>query len=306
MRDYKSRSGAKGRKPSRHGNKARRKGNESLLPQGFTPYLPPAPQRGDGQRGRLAVLGSAWLRPWRLVFAGAMGWLLAGLIIAGVAMWRGPLQEVTVSGNRTLSAEVLLKAGRLTAGLPMHRVDPYEIARRISALPRVYSADVRRLYPGRLAIRVRERRAHLRVALPDGRFATVDADDIVLSVSSAADEQGGSARGLPLIRGIKTPAVAGRPLSDAALERGRAAVEALARLGFSALERIVVDSGDPFLLSVRLPGRQRLVIPHDVLVPALHTYWTVVQRDPEVFDGKAVLDFSALDPRGGGRILIRR
>lgn len=308
MRDYKAHLGPKGRKPARHGPFASHSSRAEKLPRRFQPLArPPAPPRPERP---------SRLRPWLervrrvplhgVLLGAALLWLTAGLAVGAAHLWQAPLREVVLAGNAAVSADAVLRLSGLRAGQPMHEVDPYALAARIAAHPRVVSADVRRLYPGRVAIRLRERAAELRIALRDGRTAVVDADNVVLFVQPPGAPAAEAVRHLPRITGVAASPTPGRPLHDAAVNRGRAALAALGELGFPEVERVVVEGGDPFLLTLRLPDGPRLVVPHEQLEPALRTYRALTERSPQALAGMETVDLTAVTAEGTGRIFLRR
>jgi cell division septal protein FtsQ len=307
MRDYKARPGPKGRKPAPRHPLARNPRSREALPKGFPPLpRPPAarPPRPHRLAGALRAV-AGW--PWRgLAFGAALAWLLAGLAWGGVALWQAPLREVRLSGNAVVAPDDVLRLGGLSAGLPLHRLDPYATAQRIAAHPRLNAVDVRRLYPGRVAIRVRERQAELRVRLRDGRTALVDPDDVVLSLLPAGAALTPEQAALPLVGGLAGPAQPSRPLHEAGLARARALLAALRQEGLPEPERAVIDAGDPFLLTVQLAAGPRLIVPAAHAAAALRTYRTLAERYPSAFEAGRAVDLTPLDAAGGGRIVLRR
>jgi hypothetical protein len=241
-----------------------------------------------------------------LAFAGVLLWLGAGLVSGGVALWSGPLEQVILTGNTTLAPGEVIRAGGLGGGLSLGSVDPYQVAGRIAAHPRVRRADVRRLFPGRLRIRIEERSPELRVLTGDGRIALVDAENVVLSLAPQEGPLPGNLRALPLVTGLTARAVPSTVLGDPGLARARGAMAALLELAYPIGARTVVDGGHPFLLHLRLPEDRLVVIPYDRLEPALRTYQALVEGEPALLEGVQVVDFGALDAAGGGRLLLRR
>lgn len=306
MRDYKARPGRKGRKPARPAPAPRRKARVPELPRGFVPLTRPPEARHAPPPRLRGLLRSARRIPLRAVLLGAaLAWLAAGLVAGTVALWQSPLEEVQLAGNAAVSAQTVLELGGLAAGLPMSRLEPYALARRIAAHPRLLSADVRRVYPGRLRVRVHERQAQLRVALEDGRTAVVDGDDVVLSVLPAGAPVPETLAGLPLVRGAAASAAPSEPLHDPALTRGRRARVALEELDFPDAGRIVVDGRDPFLVRLILPDGQRLIAPEQHLEPALRTWRTLRERVPALLARAGTVDLAELRSEGHGRVYLR-
>ena len=307
MRDYKARPGPRGRKPLRHPRSPRVKRGREPVPRGFQPLARPQAARRE-RLDRAARLVHALPRlPLRTLLAGAaLLWLLAGLGYGGYRLWQEPLREVVLSGNDAVPAAAVLQLGGLAAGLELGRIDPYETARHIATHPRVVSADVRRLVPGRVAIRLRERHADLRVRLTDGRIALVDPDNVVLSLLPARAALAPELRALPLVAGAASDAEASRPLRDAGIERGRAALEALQAQEYADPTHTVIDASDPFLVTLRLPTGARLIVEPDRIDLALRSYRELRERYPLAFEGGGAVDLTTLDADGGGRIVLRR
>ncbi len=316
MKDYKSRPRPKGKKSSRKAKKSQRTagkvtaGKESL-PKGFRKLQPLETGREKrvrpefpGDRIRLRLPGIAPF--FRATFLFSLIWLAAGLVNGSIALWQSPLREVSFSGNDRLPASELVATGGLTAGMALGSVDSFELARRLAAHPKVRSANVRRLYPGRLSIEIRERTPALRVRFAEGGSALIDSGGIVLSSSPKGEPENPAGEELPLLTGLRGLPAVGERLTDPALQRGREALRALRELEYFQGKRIHIDAGDPLFLFIRVPGGQRLQIPPGMVSEALTVYKKIFQAAPGLFEGAEVLDFSPLGPGGGGRLILRR
>ncbi len=307
MRDYKARPGPRGRKPLRRPHNPRFKRGREPVPKGFQPLARPSAAKRERPHRVSRLLRALPRLPLRTLLTGAaLLWLLAGLGYGGWRLWQEPLREVVLSGNEAVPAATVLKLGGLSAGLELGRIDPYETARRIGSHPRVISADVRRLVPGRVAIRLRERHADLRVRLTDGRIALVDPDNVVLSLLPARTGLPPELRALPLVAAAASSAEPSLPLRDPGIERGRAALAALQAQGYADPAHTVVDASDPFLITVRLPSGARLIVEPDRIDLALRTYRETLERYPLAFEGGGAVDLTTLSADGGGRIVLRR
>lgn len=325
MKDYKSRPRPKGKKPSRKAKKSQRMagnvragkdtagkgtaGKEGLL-TGFRQLQ--IPETGRDKRGRPELPGAPFrlrlpgIAPLiRIAFMLSLIWLTAGLIAGSIALWQSPLAEVSFSGNDRLSASELVAAGGLTAGMALGSVEPFELARRLAAHPRVRSANVRRLYPGRLSIEIRERTPALRVRFAEGGSALIDSDGIVLSRSPPGEPENPGGGDLPLLTGLRGFPAVGEALTDPVLQRGREALRTLRELEYFQGKPMQIDAGDPLFLFIRVPGGQRLQIPPGMVSEALTVYKKIFQAAPGLFEGVEVLDFSPLTPGGGGRLILR-
>lgn len=103
-------------------------------------------------------------RRWRRL--SQMRWLLfvlAGLIVAGIAVWVIffssflALKDVEVEGVAQISADEVVNAARVPLERPLARVDLEAIRARVENLPAVRRAEVARCWPTAVCIRVEER-----------------------------------------------------------------------------------------------------------------------------------------------------
>ena len=319
MKDYKSRSRPKGNKPGKKAKKSQRAaGNfakaakvaKEGLPKGFRQLPPPDTGRKKrarpgfpGDRIRLRLPGISFLPG--AVFLLSLVWLAAGLITGTIALWQSPLREVSFSGNDHLPSSELVETGGLTAGMALGSLDSFELTRRLASHPKVSSANVRRLYPGRLSIEIQERTPAFRVRFEQGGSALIDSAGIVLSSSPLEAPEDPVGEELPLMTGLRGFPSVGERLADPALERGREAFQVLRELDFFQGKRVQIDAGDPLFLSIRAPGGQRLQFPPGEVSEALRVYKKVSQAVPGLFEGMKVLDFSPLGPGGGGRLILQ-
>lgn len=117
-------------------------------------------------------------------------------IACAVAVVASPLldvEEVRVVGTQRLPAAQVLAAAEVGRGGPIALVDTDEVGRRVGALPYVRTARVRRDWPARVVIEVRERVPALAVPAPGG-VALYDADGVRLGGARSVP------RGVPLLR----------------------------------------------------------------------------------------------------------
>lgn len=315
MKDYKARFGPKGRKP-----KKKQLPNSTLGISG----RPSRPARVNAKTA--SPLQRSW--PKRLLHqaATALGlpsiakfkrahlpmaawslcavWLALGMIFGGVALWKAPLESVILDGNRRMAGQALLKLGGLSAGLDMRQADPFEVARKIVAHPHIASADVRRLYPGRLMIRVRERVPQFEVRLKDGSTAIVDKDSVVLAIFEAGRGAKPKSSGLPMVVGITESGAVGKALTSPVLTRARRIIAVMERTGFSAMGRVEVNGKRPFQSQVIFPGGQRLLLPEVGMEPAIQLFRRLITGNPKLFEGKAIIDLSGVTQGVQGRIVL--
>ena len=315
MKDYKARSGPKGRKPPKKhpsnsilgisghtGRSAWGTSNPVAKPGRFWPI----------RHLRVAAGWIGFLSPRKLnrrhlpllAWSLCAGWLAFGLVAGGVALWRSPLESVILEGNRRLEGQDLLKLGGLHAGLDMRQADPFEVARRIAAHPQIATADARRVYPGRLTLQIRERIPQFEVRLENGQTAIVDRDDVVLALFEARNGAIAGSSVLPLVGGIKEKGVIGKAMTSPVLERARRIIGVMERIGFSELGRVEVNGKMPFQSRVTFPGGQRLLLPEEDMERAIQMFRRLITGNPKLFEGKAVIDLSGVRAGRYGRIVL--
>ncbi len=132
-------------------------------PGGITPTgAGPGPPASGGMRRR-------WTDPWKTAFFA----VTAVAIVAGAA-WAllgskfFVVRSVQVTGSAGVPrAEVIADAG-IRLGTPLIRIDPATVARRVERITLVQSAQVRRTWPDKVVISVRERTPVFAVASGTG------------------------------------------------------------------------------------------------------------------------------------------
>ena len=130
------------------------------------------------------------------------GALLLGTLTLIYVMFWSPLlsvREVRILGARHTSSNEVAAAAGLDGSDNLLRVSTASIAERAERLPWVRSAEVDRMLPGTVRVRVVERRPTL-VLVVDGHRWTVAADGMVLS-------EGEAAKGLPVLAGVEVGGV---------------------------------------------------------------------------------------------------
>ena len=307
MLDYKpSRKNPDNKRSLRRARRGKQAPPPAKPPQSPRPAPPAAERTAEGTaepwRPRLAATLFTTAKALCALLA---AWLVLGLGVETVALWRSPLVKVEFSGNRSIPVDMLLEAGGLAAGQPLGRVDPFTAAVRLGRLARVAAADVRRIFPGRVVVAVREREPAAVVHTADEVRAVVDRQGMVLALSPKILPE--RWRGLPRIRyGVGNPVV-GRRLAGA---EPRRALRLLARsvdLGLKPGERYLIDLDDPFAITLVLPERnQRVILPADGLERALRTYQALAPSLPAQSQKVQILDLRTIGPTHGGRIIIRR
>lgn len=84
------------------------------------------------------------------------------LTAAAYAAWQSPffaVEEVWVEGYGRLSPEEVAEAAGVAKGTPLWRISGREVAARVWSLPWVEKAEVRKVWPNHLLIRIKEREA---------------------------------------------------------------------------------------------------------------------------------------------------
>ncbi len=259
----------------------------SLLRRGGLPREvdSPSPDRADN-RTRRRFLRRQWRRRWhlwRIVLAVA----LAAVALGG-AVWTVYHSEllsvstIQVEGVDLLPRDAVrqaaLTAGGAPMGEPLVRVDTEAIEARVESLAAVRSAEVTRVWPDQLLIRVNERQVVATVEL-GGRIRGMDASGVAFRDYAKAP------KGLPEIRtdqevDTDTLREAGRVVTSlpTALQRkvGHVSVESIDRISLQLRDGRVVlwgsaeESADKArVLESLLATRARS---YDVSVPGLPTY----------------------------------
>lgn len=114
------------------------------------------------------------------------------------------LEQASVEGARFTDAADVLDALRLDRARTLFGLDVSQATRRIEALPWVRKAEISRLYPGEVQVRVHERRAFAVWRAAPDHLHLIDAEGRKLSATNAR-----MAPNLPLITGAGAPARVG-------------------------------------------------------------------------------------------------
>ncbi len=120
------------------------------------------------------------------------------ILLASFVLLVSPLfeiREITVEGNRELTPEKIIAQSGITAGVNIFKVNLRESAAAVKTLPMVKEADVFRDLPGRVVIKVAERKPVALVPAQDG-FVAVDMDGVCVRGARVGE------KGLPVITGI--------------------------------------------------------------------------------------------------------
>ncbi len=153
------------------------------------------------------------------------------------------VRQVTVSGTEVLSADEVRHLAGLDRPLLIWQVWPRLVERRLAGHPRVQSARVTLGWPGRVLLKVTERRPVAYLSLSSG-FAEVDAEGRVLGVGRWL-----RGAGEPVVTGLDLDDVrAGMRLRDPASLRAVAVAAALGPSGRARVAEIHLAAGGEVVL----------------------------------------------------------
>jgi cell division protein FtsQ len=130
------------------------------------------------------------------------GALVLGVVTLVYLMFWSPVlrvQEVKVVGARHTTSEQIAEVAGLDTSDNLLRISTGAIAARAEELPWVKKADVDRMLPGTVRVRITERTPALLLSLASGEW-TIDASGVVL-------EEGEAVKGLPVLTGVEVGGV---------------------------------------------------------------------------------------------------
>jgi cell division protein FtsQ len=307
MQDYRVRRAKPRRFTLRRKSRKPSPATRLAIQAGLTPALPQ--RRAPRHRLRTVLRRvAAWLRPGRIPasvwFVVGMLWLGGGMTWGALRAWEVPISSLDFTGQEKLTPVQIAAAAALYPGLPLGGLDPLTLAERLLAHPRIARADVRRTAPGRLDIRIAERRPAALAQLGDGQAAVLDAEGMVLE---RIDESQWSGSPLPRLRGGGAEVQPGRRAGEGPLRRG---------LEFAALARAVpgleeepftVDARNHFVVRLLLDARGRtLILPWRGAGDALRAYLRAEPALLAAAPGFRVADVRALPRDGAARIALSR
>jgi cell division protein FtsQ len=240
------------------------------------------------------------LRPRRLPaglwFLLGMLWLGGGIAWTAAQAWDAPLSALNIEGEDKLTPVQIAAAAGLYPGVPVGGLDPLRMVERLLALPRIAEAEVRRTLPGRVDIRIQERRPAAVALLADGRTAVLDREGVVLDTVPPKGLVGDT---LPRLRGGGAEVQEGRRLGDGPLRRGLDFVAGARSIAELNAEPWTVDARDTFSIRVSLEKRGRQVIlPARAADAAMRAYLDVETALEAASPGYRTADARAL-PRSG-------
>ena len=175
---------------------------------------------------------------------GAVGWMAWGTATVAIPYFQQPLRDIRIHGLNRLTPQELLRGVGLKPGELLLDIDPYQLATRLRAHPLVREVDLRRQFPRRLHLNVREHQpvARLRVA---NQVFLVDAEQRVLQRIAAERSSAEDAR-LLLVTGLRTQALQpGMQLQSSVLAQGLEILQALDVMPEEARTALRVDLSEP-------------------------------------------------------------
>ncbi|MBA3619623.1 MAG: FtsQ-type POTRA domain-containing protein [Acidothermales bacterium] len=107
--------------------------------------------------------------------------LIAALAGAVWAVWWSDLlvvREVSVAGERRLSADEVRTAAAVPGNVPLARLDTDAVRARVAGLREVAGVEINRRWPGTVQITVTERKPAAALAQPGGGFAVIDSQGV--------------------------------------------------------------------------------------------------------------------------------
>jgi len=137
------------------------------------------------------------------------------------------LREIVVSGNYHVSAAEVAAATGLRAGESLLSISPRNVSDLVGSLPWVKAVTVRRLYPHRISIRIRERAPIATIVLPSGEAMMLGEGGVVVEKVDRPD--------------TTLPQLLGTPLSGE-------------EVGASILDQRIIDLLDSLSFDTRLRG----------------------------------------------------
>lgn len=173
------------------------------------------------------------------------------IFIAAVSFWvalRSPYfeaSEIEVKGNRLLSKVEVLHAAGLEGPINLLALRPGRVKARLERHPRVFSAEVGRVWPDKIVVQLQERVAVGAVAIGDALFP-VDRQAVVMPATDPSLPR------LPVVTGeIVRTAELGRPLASLRLRMAARAAGALGDSLRGRISEVHVDKQGELLLYTR-------------------------------------------------------
>jgi cell division protein FtsQ len=125
------------------------------------PVLPPEDPEDEARPSRRSYLRRRWIALAAVVSVLGIAYLVVFTSLFGV-------HSVEVTGVQTIPPEAVRSAAAIEEGTPLVRLDTDEVRARVAALPKVFSVEVSRSFPGTVEIVVVERTPVAQVPAADG------------------------------------------------------------------------------------------------------------------------------------------
>lgn len=212
------------------------------------------------------------------ITVGVLGWnWLNGLVC----------RSIIVAGEVHADADEVIAAARVDTGGALFEIDPVLVADRVNRLPWVRSAEVTRLPPGTLSIRVRERVPVALALSADGVPSVyLDADGYAMPVTenSTSDQ--------PLITGVRVPTNPGEPVERREVRELMRSIASLPDETDVLISSFVVEpTGEIALRTVPIHGNGSVSVrlgrdDFDEKLKRLHAFWhqAVLTRPDRTYD----------------------
>jgi hypothetical protein len=232
-----------------------RSANNSWRSQNRSQILMVSSRSSPGSKDRAYKIGALIL----LMLALAGGAWAAVIGLNQIGRWlfsendRFTVHTLDIKSTGRLPATHIQEYGHLVEGMNLFSVNLDRVRKDLESVPLIKSANVQRVLPGTLSVRVTERTALARLGADDriNHFA-VDRDGYVLGPSSRTS-------GMPAITGLREFGITpGSQVTNAVLADALLLVETCDTLGLGPIVRIAtIDVGHDDYLEVRLAGGER-------------------------------------------------
>ena len=160
-------------------------------------------------------------------------WLAGGSVWVGQAFFKQPLTKVLINGNQLLDDLDVLRTSGLHQGQLLSDLQPYRIAARLQTHPIVQKADIRRIFPDELHLKITEYQpvALLKISLQTSvfspaslaktKYVLIDENQRLLKQLPIEVLRDSPHKILPLIDGLTVQSIKlGSRLDSPVLERG--------------------------------------------------------------------------------------
>ncbi len=198
-----------------------------------------------------------------VALAGAVWAMIAGVRSLGGYLFKSnpryTIETLEIESNGRLSTNHIREYGRVHEGMNLFDVNILEVRTLLEEVPLIRYAEVQRLLPDRLLIRVSERTPLARIGAGNRHFPlAVDRDGFVIGPAGRSDA-------MPTVTGFND-----RGLSPGSRIRDHSAMDALTVLELcdsTRLGQVIrirnIDVSNPDYLEVRLTNNSRVLLPRN-------------------------------------------